>query len=96
MIAFELTVPAAAEDAATLLLWEHGTAGVEVRGQGDERVLVAYFDRADRIEARLHAAAANVPGLARPSCRTPSRGHGHLLWALPPSASLFGYKPNKL
>jgi len=62
VIAFELTVPAAAEDAATLLLWEHGTAGVEVRGRGDERVLVAYFEGADSIEARLRGAVSAVPG----------------------------------
>jgi ribosomal protein L11 methyltransferase len=62
MIAFELTVPAAAEDAATLLLWEHGTAGVEVRGTGPAIVLVAYFEPAGGLEDRLRSALSPVPG----------------------------------
>lgn len=63
MIAFELTVPAAAEDAATLLLWEHGTAGVEVRTAGADTVLVAYFEPSPEIEPRLRAALnAAIPG----------------------------------
>jgi ribosomal protein L11 methyltransferase len=63
VIAFELTVPAAAEDAATLLLWEHGTAGVEVRaGTGRETVLKAYFEPSKGIEARLRGALSAVPG----------------------------------
>lgn len=64
MIAFELTVPAAAEDAATLVLWEHGTAGVEVRTRpGDTAVvLLAYFTPDGGVEARLRAAASQIPG----------------------------------
>ena len=62
MIAFELTLPAAAEDAATVVLWEHGTAGVEVRGRGAQGlVLLAYFEPADGLEARLRQAVAAVP-----------------------------------
>jgi ribosomal protein L11 methyltransferase len=63
VIAFELTVPATAEDAATLLLWEHGTEGVEVRaGMGCQTVLRAYFEPSDGIEARLRGALSAVPG----------------------------------
>jgi ribosomal protein L11 methyltransferase len=62
VIAFELTVPAAAEDAATLVLWEHGTAGAEVRGHaGGDLVLLAYFEPADGLEGRLRQALAAVP-----------------------------------
>jgi len=63
VIAFELTVPAAAEDAATLLLWEHGTAGVEVRaGAERQTVLLAYFEAARGLEDRLRQALSVVPG----------------------------------
>jgi ribosomal protein L11 methyltransferase len=62
MIAFELTVPAAAEDAATLLLWEHGTAGVEVRPAGPETKLLSYFEPAEGIEQRLRRAVAGLAG----------------------------------
>jgi ribosomal protein L11 methyltransferase len=63
VIAFELTLPAAAEDAATLVLWEHGTAGAEVRGRdGDDVVLLAYFEPADGLEGRLQEAVAAIPG----------------------------------
>lgn len=59
VIAFELTVPAAAEDAATLLLWEHGTAGVEVRGSASgDTVLLAYFPDDVAVEGRLREAIA--------------------------------------
>jgi ribosomal protein L11 methyltransferase len=65
VIAFELTVPAAAEDAATLLLWEHGTAGVEVRpSPGGATVLVAYFQEADGVEAHLREAMGRDEALA--------------------------------
>lgn len=68
MIAFELTVPAAAEDAATLLLWEHGTAGVEVRvGAERQTVLLAYFEAASGLEERLREALLAVPE-ARMAC----------------------------
>jgi ribosomal protein L11 methyltransferase len=64
MIAFALTVPAAAEDAATLLLWEHGTAGIEVRAaEGGPTVLLAYFEAPEGVEARLRRALAGIPPL---------------------------------
>jgi ribosomal protein L11 methyltransferase len=64
-MAFELTVPAAAEDAATLLLWEHGTAGVEVHaGPEGQATLLAYFDGSEGVEARLRRALAATPALA--------------------------------
>ena len=63
MIAFELTVPAPAEDVATLVLWEHGTAGVEVRAkEGADVVLIAYFEAAEGLEERLRASLAELPG----------------------------------
>jgi ribosomal protein L11 methyltransferase len=62
VIAFELTVPGAAEDAATLLLWEHGTAGVEVRAAGAATVLLAYFEARDGLEERLRHALAGIAG----------------------------------
>jgi ribosomal protein L11 methyltransferase len=63
MIAFELTVPAAAEDAATLLLWEHGTSGVEVRASpGRHTLLLAYFEPAAGLESRLRDAVMTLPG----------------------------------
>jgi ribosomal protein L11 methyltransferase len=71
MIAFELTVPAAAEDAATLLLWEHGTAGVEVRAAGAQTVLLAYFAPGDGIEDRLRAGLAGVAGARLARARVP-------------------------
>jgi ribosomal protein L11 methyltransferase len=62
VIAFELTVPAAAEEVATVVLWEHGTAGVEVRGRaGDGLVLLAYFEAAEGLEGRLRQALAALP-----------------------------------
>jgi ribosomal protein L11 methyltransferase len=73
VIAFELTVPAAAEDAATLILWEHGTAGVEVRGRaGDDTVLVAYFEPAEGLEARLRAASSGLAGATLRPVEVPS------------------------
>lgn len=45
MHAFRVTVPEPDEDVATALLWEVGTAGIEVGQASDERVaLVAYFE----------------------------------------------------
>ena len=56
-------MPAAAEDAATLLLWEHGTAGVEVRaGSGGETVLLAYFEPAVGLDERLQEACVALAG----------------------------------
>ena len=62
IVAFELTVPAAAEDAATVLLWEHGTTGVEVKPGATEAVLLAYFAASGDIEERLRTAVAGLPG----------------------------------
>lgn len=73
VIAFELTVPAAAEDAATLLLWEHGTAGVEVRaGARDHTVLLAYFEPATGLEGRLRDAVSAVPGASLAAAEVPA------------------------
>ena len=62
IVAFELTVPAAAEDAATVLVWEQGTSGVEVNLRDGEAVLLAYFAPSSEIEERLRAAVATLPG----------------------------------
>jgi ribosomal protein L11 methyltransferase len=44
MRAFRVTVPEPDEDLATALLWEAGTAGIEVAGApGDRTALLAYF-----------------------------------------------------
>jgi len=62
LVAFALTVPAAAEDAATLLLWEHGTKGVEVRAAaGRDTVLLAYFEPAAGLEERLRDGLMALP-----------------------------------
>lgn len=54
-----MTVPAEDEDAATTVLWEHGTSGVEVRDAGENRVsLLAYFPDAPDLEQRLSARLA--------------------------------------
>jgi ribosomal protein L11 methyltransferase len=55
MLAFEITLPAQQEDAVTALLWELGTAGVEVRpGPTPEQlVLLAYFEERPDLEGRL-------------------------------------------
>ena len=45
MRAYRVTVPELHEDVATALLWEAGTAGIEVGAASDERVsLLAYFE----------------------------------------------------
>lgn len=45
MRAFRVTVPETDEDLATALLWEAGTAGIEVRAvPGERTVLQTYFD----------------------------------------------------
>jgi ribosomal protein L11 methyltransferase len=73
VIAFELTVPATAEDAATLLLWEHGTAGVELRaGARDQTVLLAYFEPATGLEGRLRDAVSAVPGARLAAAEVPA------------------------
>lgn len=58
-----MTVSAAAEDAATAVLWEQGTMGIEVRPAGSNRAtLLAYFPEAPGLDARLTAALASLPG----------------------------------
>ena len=57
MRAFRVTVPETDEDQATALLWEAGTAGIEVGGAGEGRTaLLAYFPDEvsfDRLERAL-------------------------------------------
>jgi ribosomal protein L11 methyltransferase len=54
-----VTVPAEDEDAATAVLWENGTSGIEVREGGEEDVsLLAYFPDAPGLERTLSAALA--------------------------------------
>jgi ribosomal protein L11 methyltransferase len=64
MKAFEVQVPARQEDLATALLWECGTAGLEVRkGPGGRVTLLAYFPRQRGLAARLRARLEAVRGL---------------------------------
>jgi ribosomal protein L11 methyltransferase len=68
MRAFRVTVPEADEDLATALLWEAGTAGIEVAPSRDGRaVLLAYF--AD--EASLEPLAAGIPAATVESVPVP-------------------------
>jgi len=60
MKAFRLRVPHEHEDWATAVLWEQGTAGIEVRGANGCSELLAYFP--DHVAAReIEAALAAVP-----------------------------------
>ena len=62
MIAFRVSIPPADEDVATALLWELGTAGIEVRaGTGDELALLAYFRDEALEDADLASALALLP-----------------------------------
>jgi ribosomal protein L11 methyltransferase len=54
-----VTVPAAHEEAATAVLWEHGTLGIEVLAPGG---LLAYFPEAPGLLATLAAALAPLSG----------------------------------
>jgi ribosomal protein L11 methyltransferase len=57
-----VTVPASREDLATALLWELGTAGIEVRGANDDRVvLLSYFPAEPGLEAALRDALTAIP-----------------------------------
>ena len=61
MRAFRVTVPEADEDLASALLWEAGTAGIEVTtAPGGHAVLLAYFDE----EASLGRIRESIPGAA--------------------------------
>ena len=54
-----MTVPAGDEDAATAVLWENGTSGIEIRPAGEDDVaLLAYFPDAAGLEPALAAALA--------------------------------------
>jgi len=67
-----VTVPAAVEDAATTVLWEHGTMGIEVRPAGAHEVaLLAYFPEAPSLQASLAAALAPLPGVHLQSAEVP-------------------------
>jgi ribosomal protein L11 methyltransferase len=58
-----VTVKAAEEDAATAILWEQGTMGIEVRAAGpDVADLLAYFPEAPGLLARLRSALAPLAG----------------------------------
>lgn len=58
-----MSVPAEDEDAATALLWEDGTSGIEVRDGGEDRVsLLAYFPDAPDLEQRLSTRLATLRG----------------------------------
>jgi ribosomal protein L11 methyltransferase len=57
-----VTVPADDEDAATAVLWEQGTLGIEVRGEGRGDVaLLAYFPDAPGLQPALAAALVPLP-----------------------------------
>jgi len=58
-----VTVPADDEDAATAVLWEKGTLGIEVRGEGGrgDAELLAYFPDAPGLEPALAAALVPLP-----------------------------------
>lgn len=58
-----MTVDADEEDAATAVLWEQGTMGIEVRAAGpSEAELLAYFPDGPGLQERLRAALASLPG----------------------------------
>lgn len=62
---FEIVVPSDREDDASVVLWEHGTVGVQVETRPGGRVaLTASFPDGPDVEARLRAALADVPGAA--------------------------------
>lgn len=61
MVAFRVRVASADEETAASLLWEHGTAGVEVTTDGGESVLVAYFEDAPELDERLRSSFEAVP-----------------------------------
>ena len=59
--AVEVDLPARREDEATAVLWEHGTAGIEVRpGRRGRLTLLAYFPRTRGLAARLRAALSGL------------------------------------
>jgi len=58
-----VTIPADDEDAATAVLWEQGTLGIEVRGEGrlGDAELLAYFPDVPGLEPALAAALVPLP-----------------------------------
>ena len=58
-----MTIPADDEDAATAVLWEQGTLGIEVRGEGrlGDAELLAYFPDVPGLEPALAAALVPLP-----------------------------------
>jgi ribosomal protein L11 methyltransferase len=60
--AFTVAVPPSDEDAATAILWELGTSGIEVRTAADETVLSAYFPAGAVSLAEVARALGVLPG----------------------------------
>jgi ribosomal protein L11 methyltransferase len=70
--AFRITVPRDQEDAATTILWEAGTAGVQVLFEAAGSVeLLAYFPEDPDTEAALAEALAGIPGARPEPARVP-------------------------
>lgn len=61
MKAFRVAVSPADEDLATTLLWEAGTAGIEVTADGPHTILLAYFDDPPGAEELRGRLLAQVP-----------------------------------
>jgi ribosomal protein L11 methyltransferase len=60
---FEVVVASDREDDASVVLWEHGTVGVQVETRPDGHVaLIASFPEGPEVEAGLRAALAAVSG----------------------------------
>jgi len=59
--AFRVTVPAADEDVATALLWEAGTLGLQVNGEGAQVVLLAYFAKGAASAESILVALDSLP-----------------------------------
>ena len=80
MRAFRVTVPETEEDQATALLWEAGTAGIEVSAGGEGRTaLLAYFPDEvsfDRLERALPDATIHTTFLDAYSAYTWDRVFG--------------------
>jgi ribosomal protein L11 methyltransferase len=58
--AYRVVVSAAEEDGAVAALWEAGTLGLQVVGEGERIALVAYFERAATTLAALRARLAGA------------------------------------
>jgi ribosomal protein L11 methyltransferase len=64
--AFRLLVPREKEDSATLALFELGTLGIQVLGEGASLELLCYFSDTD-VEGALRAVALELEGTLHPS-----------------------------